>query len=100
MRQFKRVIYLFEEFENLLRKMACLYEEIKRKLKLRNFKNTFQITKIVKFEIRSKRRKLKFPKLLKCPLLNRSTSAHTNSIGDHCKKENHTKQTGTSKRVS
>jgi len=31
--------------------MTCLDEEIKRKLKLRNFKKVFQITKIVEFEI-------------------------------------------------
>ena len=31
--------------------MTCLDEEIKRKLKLRNFKNVFQITKIVEFKI-------------------------------------------------
>jgi len=44
--------------------MTCLDEEIKRKLKLRNLKNVFQITKIVEFEIYlKKRRKLKFPKL-------------------------------------
>jgi len=51
MRQFKRVIHLFGEFEFLWSKMTCLDEEIKRKLKLRNFKKVFQITKIVEFEI-------------------------------------------------
>jgi len=51
MRQFKRVIHLFEEFEILSRKMICLDEGIKRKLKNKNFKKVFQITKIVKFEI-------------------------------------------------
>jgi len=56
MRQFKRVIYLFREIEILSRKMTCFDEEIKRKLKLklRNFKKVFQITKIVKFQIHSK----------------------------------------------
>jgi len=51
MRQFKRVIYLFEQFEFFWSKMICLDEEIKRKLKLRNFKKVFQITKIMEFEI-------------------------------------------------
>jgi len=35
-----------------------LDEEIKRKLKLRNFKNIFQITKIVEFEIHSKKKEI------------------------------------------
>jgi len=51
MRQFKRVINLFREFEILSRKMIYLDEEIKRKLELRNFKKVFQITKITEFEI-------------------------------------------------
>jgi len=38
--------------------MICLDEEIKRELKLRNFKKIFQITKIVKFEIHSKRKEI------------------------------------------
>jgi len=59
MKQFRNVIHLFQKFENFSRKMTCLDEEIKRKLRLMNFKNVIQITKIVKFEIRSKRRKLK-----------------------------------------
>jgi len=46
----KSVIYLFENFEILSRKMICLEEEIKRKLKMKNLKKVFQITKIVKFE--------------------------------------------------
>jgi len=37
-------------------KMICLDKEIKRKLKLRNFKKIFQITKIVKFEIHLKKK--------------------------------------------
>jgi len=59
MRQFKRVIHLFGEFEFFLSKMTCLDEEIKMKLKLWNFKKVFQITKIVEFEIHSKRKKIK-----------------------------------------
>jgi len=39
--------------------MTCLDDKIKRKLKLRNFKKVFQITKIIEFEIQLKRRKLK-----------------------------------------
>jgi len=51
MKQFKRVIYLFGEFEFLWSKITCLDGESKRKLNLRNFKKIFQITKIVEFEI-------------------------------------------------
>jgi len=58
MRQFKRVIHLFGKFEFLLSKMTCLDEKIKRKLKFRNFKKVFQITKIVEFEIHSKREEI------------------------------------------
>jgi len=47
MRQFKRVIHLFVEFEILLRQIICFNEEIKMKLKLKKFKKVFQITKIV-----------------------------------------------------
>jgi len=36
-----------------------LYEEIKRKLKLKNYKKVFQITKIVDFEIHSKKKDIK-----------------------------------------
>jgi len=53
--QFKRLIHLFGEFEFLWSKMTCLDEEIKMKLKLKNFKKLFQITKIIKFEIHSKK---------------------------------------------
>jgi len=38
--------------------MTCLDEKIKRKLKFRNFKKVFQITKIVEFEIHSKREEI------------------------------------------
>jgi len=65
MRQFKRVIHLFENFEFLLSKMTCLDEKIKRKLKLRNFKKVFQITKIVEFEIHSKREEIEIPQFVK-----------------------------------
>jgi len=64
MRQFKRVIHLFGAFEFLLSKMTCLDEEIKRKLKLWNSKKIFQITKIVEFEIDSKRKKIEIPQFV------------------------------------
>jgi len=64
MSQFKRVIHLFKEFEYLLSKMTCLDEEIERKLKLRNFNNVFQITKIVEFEIHSKRKEIEIPRFV------------------------------------
>jgi len=63
MKQFKRVIHLFREFEFLLSKITCLDEGIKRRLKLKNFKNVFQITKIIEFEIPQKGSKLKFHNL-------------------------------------
>ena len=63
MNQFKRVIHLFGEYEFLWSKITCLDEEIKKELKLRNFKKIFQITKIVEFEIHSKMKKLKFHNL-------------------------------------
>jgi len=53
MRQFKRVIYLFEEFEFLLSKWL-----VWKKSKLKNFKKVFQIIKIVEFEIHSKRKEI------------------------------------------
>ena len=39
-------------------------EEIKRKLKLWNSKKIFQITKIVEFEIDSKRKKIEIPQFV------------------------------------
>jgi len=63
--QFKRVIHLFGEFKFLLSKMTCLDEEIRRELKLSNFKKVFQITKIVEFEIHSKRKEIEIPQFLK-----------------------------------
>jgi len=45
MRQYKKLIHLFENFEILLRKMICLDGKIKRKLKLGNFNMVFKITK-------------------------------------------------------
>jgi len=53
-RQFNGVIYLFKEFKIFWSKMTCLDEEIQKKLKLKNFKKVFQITKIVEFEINKK----------------------------------------------
>ena len=70
MKQLKRVIHLFEEFEFLLNKMTCFDEEIKRKLKLKNFKKVFQITKIIEFKIHSERKKLKFDNLWNSTLFN------------------------------
>ena len=52
---FKRVTHLFRKFEVFLENKTCFDEEIKRQLKLRNFKKVFQITKIVKFEIHFKK---------------------------------------------
>jgi len=45
--------------------MTCLDKEIKRKLKLRNFKKVFQITKIVEFKIHSKRKENQIPQFVK-----------------------------------
>jgi len=39
-----------------------LDEKIKRKLKLSNFNNVFQIIKIIEFEIRSKNKEIKIPR--------------------------------------
>jgi len=64
MKQFKRVIHLFGEFEFLWSKITCLDEEIKRKLKLMNFKKIFQITKIVEFKINSKRKEIEIPQFV------------------------------------
>jgi len=69
MKQFKRVIHLFEEFEFLWSKMTCLDEEIKRELKLKNFKKIFQITKIVEFEIHSERKETEIPQFVKFLIL-------------------------------
>jgi len=63
--QFKGVIHLFWEFEFLLSKMTCLDEEIRRELKLSNFKKVSQITKIVEFEIHSKRKEFEIPQFVK-----------------------------------
>jgi len=54
-RQFNRAIHLFGEFEILWSKMTCLDEKVKRKLKLKNFKKVFQITKIEEFKIHYKK---------------------------------------------
>jgi len=63
MRQFKRIIHLFEEFKIFSRKMICLNMKIKRKLKLRNFKKVFHIIKIVKFEIHLIKKEIEFPQV-------------------------------------
>jgi len=44
--------------------MTCLDEKIKRKLKLRNFKKAFQITKIIEFEIQSKKKEIEIPQVM------------------------------------
>jgi len=43
--------------------MICLDEEIKRKLKLKNFKKVFQITKIIEFEIHSKKKEIEISRV-------------------------------------
>jgi len=45
--------------------MTCLDEEIRRELKLSNFKKVSQITKIVEFEIHSKRKEFEIPQFVK-----------------------------------
>jgi len=58
MSQLNRVINLFEEFETLSKKMICLDEKNKKELKLRIFKNVFQIIKIGNFEIHFKKKEI------------------------------------------
>jgi len=41
MRQFKRVIHLFEEFEIFCNEMICLDKEIKKQLKCMHFLKVF-----------------------------------------------------------
>jgi len=65
MKQFKRVIHLFREFKFFLNKMTCLVEEIRRELKLSNFKKVFEITKIVEFEIHSKKKEIEISQFVK-----------------------------------
>jgi len=65
LRKFKRVIHLFGEFEFLSSKMTCLDKKIRRKSKLRNFEKVFQITKIIEFEIHSKKKKIEIPQFMK-----------------------------------
>ena len=64
MRQFKKVIHSFVEFEFLWSKMNCLDKEIKSKLKLRNFKKVFQITKLIEFEIHLKNKEIEISQLM------------------------------------
>jgi len=49
--------------------MTYFDEEIKRKLKLRNFKKVFQIIKIVKFEIHLKRKEIEIPQFVKLSIV-------------------------------
>ena len=44
--------------------MICFDEEIKRKMKLRNFKEVFQITKTVEFEIHLKKNEIKISQVV------------------------------------
>jgi len=45
--------------------MTCLDEKIKKKLKLRNFKNVFQINKIIEFQIHSKKKEIEILQVVK-----------------------------------
>jgi len=45
--------------------MTCLVEEIRRELKLSNFKKVFEITKIVEFEIHSKKKEIEISQFVK-----------------------------------
>jgi len=51
MRQFKRVIHLFEEFEILCNEMLCLDREIKKHLKCMHFFEVFQLSKLEEIQI-------------------------------------------------
>jgi len=51
MRQFKRVIHLFEEFEILCNEMLCLDREIKKYLKCMQFFEVFQLSKLEEIQI-------------------------------------------------
>jgi len=51
MRQFKRVIHLFGEFEILCNKMLCLDREIKNHLKCMHSFEVFQFTKLEEIQI-------------------------------------------------
>jgi len=44
--------------------MNCLDKEIKSKLKLRNFKKVFQITKLIEFEIHLKNKEIEISQLM------------------------------------
>ena len=65
MRQFKRVIHLFEEFKILCNEMSCLVREIKKHLKCMQFFEVFQLAKLEEIQIPSK--KLEFEILLTQP---------------------------------
>jgi len=51
MRQFKRVIHLFGEFEILCNEMLCLDREIKKHLKCMHFFEVFQLAKLEEIQI-------------------------------------------------
>jgi len=51
MRQFKRVIYLFEEFEILCNEMFCLDRKIKKHFKCMHFLEVFQLAKLEEIQI-------------------------------------------------
>jgi len=54
MRQFKRVIHLFGEFEILCNEIICLDREIKKHLKCMHFFEVFQLAKLEEIQIPSK----------------------------------------------
>jgi len=58
--------------------MTCLGDEIKRKLKLMNFKKVFLITKIVEFEIHSKKKKIKISQFVECLIVQDEKKVNTN----------------------
>jgi len=51
MRQFKRVIHLFEEFEILCNEMLCFDREIKKNLKCMHFFKAFRLAKLEEIQI-------------------------------------------------
>jgi len=54
MRQFKRVIHLFGEFEILCNEMLCFDREIKKHLKCMHFSEVFQLATLEEIQIPSK----------------------------------------------
>jgi len=51
MRQFKKVIHLFGEFEILCNEMLCLDRKIEKHLKCMHFFEVFQLVKLEKIQI-------------------------------------------------